>query len=176
MSTPSSSRVRVAPYLASALVAAVAFMLLAILDQRETFLPLFGLGPSADEVPALSSTERAAAETAVQSFLAALSRAYADGSKAALPEEAVATPLRESIALDLAFAAGRHEPPLALSELTVRSVVATPPGFSVETEELWAEPAGNVRPSRLRYRYVLSRVGGRLIVDEMSVLLPEPRA
>lgn len=170
-----SGRFPVARYLVALPVAALAFMALAILDQRETFLSAFGspaLAPPAASGPTPES-DRAVA--AVRELAAALEEAYRDGSVGPLARVAIAPPLRAELDLELGDPRLRQASAgLELGDFELLSVEPVGDGgWQVTTDETWSAADGKSR-HRLRFRYALSARAAGLRIDEMLPILPEP--
>lgn len=158
-------------------LAAIAFMGIAIVDERETFLAAWGLG--APEPPATPATAAPAeAEEAVRAFNALLEQCYAAGSAAPLGGARVSPDVLRGVEAELSHpAAGAASRGLRLLRLALVQVEPAGEGaWSLTTEETWGGPApGSARiASRLRFRYRLATSGEGLRIEEMTPVLPEP--
>ncbi|MBI5527433.1 MAG: hypothetical protein HY897_13955 [Deltaproteobacteria bacterium] len=158
--------------------AVLAFMAIAVMDQREVFLPLAGLGPEA--APAPSRPEAAAAaERLVRGYNAAIEAAGPGGGADRLDAVALSGDLRSATRRELAFA--RTLPgvcPLRSAAFAVRLLDPLPSGgFTVETDETWTPdcPPGvsSPRPSRLRHRYTIIDRNG-LRIEQAVPVPPDP--
>jgi hypothetical protein len=164
-------------YLLTLPVAAVAFMGLAVVDERETFLAAWGFGgpAPASTAPTAASAE---AEAAVRAFNAALESGYAEGSAAPLAGARVSPDVLRAVEAELSHpltgAASRGLRLLGLSFVQVEP--AGEGGWTLTTEETWGRPdsPGAGAPSRLRFRYRLGPSGEGLRIEEMTPVLPEP--
>lgn len=162
-------------YLLTLPIAAAAFMGLAILDQRETFLAAWGFSAGAPVTtgPTQASAE---AEETVRAFNRVLERCYADLSVMPLRGERVAPELVRFLEAEISHPeAGGAARGMRLTKLSfVQVEPAAAGGWSLTTDETWGWDDPARRPSRLRFRYRLAAAGGGLRVEEMTPVLPEP--
>lgn len=164
-------------YLASLAVAALAFMALAILDQRETFLGALLPGRSAPEAGAApdQAAEADRAVGAVRAFNAAVGEAYVRRSSAPLEGVAMSDAVRAELELEIGDrVAGPAATGLRLTDLEVLRVEPAGGAWQVTTDETWSG-AGVTSRHRLRFRYRLVPAGERLRVEEITPILPEPK-
>lgn len=174
--SPPRRSLPVGRYTVASVVAAVAFMTLAIVDQRDTFLAAWGFRASPSPRARMSASDAEAVGAAVRAFVAALEATYRAGSAAPLAAVATSTPLRDEIAAELADPVARDEARgLALARLEILAVepIGADGSWQVLTEETWSAP-GRASRSRLRFRYSLSPGVGRYRVDQMDTIPPEP--
>lgn len=173
MTSPGKFPVR--RYLVALPVAALTFMALAVLDERETFLS--ALRPPSPPAPVAAgpSAESDRAVEAVRAFARALETAYRDGSSEPLAPLALSPELRAELALELGDA--RLRPATAGLALRNFELLAVEPAgegaWQVTTDETWMGAAGGKR-HRLRFRYALAGLAGDLRIDGMVPMLPEP--
>jgi len=165
----------VARYFIALPVAAVLFMALAIVDEREVFLSALG-EPQRPAAPVeeTSNPEAERAVAAVRGLAAAVQAAYRDGSSKPLTAVALAPELRAELELEVAPRDGRERvSELALNEFELLSVEPGGDGsWSVTTDETWVASGGGER-HRLRFRYRIAENAGTFRVDEMVPILPE---
>ena len=173
--TPTTGGIPIGRYLLTLPVAAVAFIGIAVLDERETFLAAWWPARAALAAVEGSGRDSGRAIEAVRTFGAALERAYGLGSPEPLKGVSMAAALRAELAAELSdprlrpFCAG-----LALTDLTaVQLEPSGAGGWRVITGETWSGP-GEAGRHRLRFRYTLSPEGKGFRIDEMTPVLPEP--
>jgi hypothetical protein len=156
-------------------LAAIAFVALAIVDERETFLAAWGFGGPAptSTAPTAASAE---AEAAVRAFNTALERCYAEGSAAPLAGVRVAPDVRHAVEGELAHAASRAAARgLRLQGLSFVQVEPTgESAWSLTTEETWGHPEPGTARSRLRFRYRVVLSAGGPTLEDVTAVLPEP--
>jgi hypothetical protein len=169
-----AGRLPVARFLLTLPAAALAFIAIAILDQRETFLSAWGITPPAPAV-AKSTPGSEQALAAIGAFNRAMERAYRLGSAQALAEVSLGGELRSRLTEEFSYL-----PALARAsgmELSDFKVISVEPsgagGWRVTTDETWAA-ANATRRNRLRFRYVLLAAGGAPRIDDITPILPEP--
>lgn len=158
-------------YALCVVLAGVAFIALALIEEQSALLALFG---GHDAVPNEGPREVHVAETAVRAFNEALEAAYRGGDLAALPEALVAPAVRAQLVKELEF---RREvgqgAPHTLTAFEVLVIESTgEKGWSVVTEESWATEGGGPAAGRVRFRYTLAARGDAWQVTEISPVAP----
>ncbi len=177
---PARARLPLSRYVVAVPLAALLFVAVAVIQEKETFLPLLGLGASAPAAAgALAPESERQARQLVDRLNRQLQGCYAAGDAGALSALPLAAGLLARLQLELRFALAQGEPPPRLEALEVLQVASTSHhGWSVTTDETWAwgspGSAGAYR-RRLRLRYDLAaQERGGLLVEEITPLLPDP--
>lgn len=168
---PRSGGFRARRYLLVVPLAALLFIALAMIEQRDTFLPAIGLAraPTADLVAGADAARTARLGAAVT----ALNRAYAAASAAGTPGPLAGAPiaaaLRRELVAALGVARARGELPARLASSRLIGVAPADGGrWSLTTEETWRGGTA-ARPwrSTLRFSYRLTEEGGGARIEEI---------
>ena len=158
----------VGAYVATLLAAAVGFMALSILDQKDLFFTAWGFTTAPAPAP-VAVADGSAAKAAVRQLNSALETAQTRGDSSALDSVPLSPALRGEL-LDAVSRGGGSD--LALAEFEILRLEPRPlSGWEVTTDETWKSAGSR---SRLRFRYRLSQSDRVLRIDEMTPLLPEP--
>lgn len=126
----------------------------------------------------MASGEGAEAKRLVLELNYQMEAAFRTGAPPAAGASPVSPSLAGEIAADIAFSRSAGEPALAAEVLEVLDVAPRDGGgWSVVTKEAWRPAPPQPAPGgsfHSRYRYTIAAEGGRLRIEEMVPILPEP--